>query len=91
MLILSLAPRRVSSGTPVFPSFQKSTISNFSSNWNARTPVKQVLQIRAGMLMVGKQISFYFFNFSLRVFNRFGIRDTGYALFEGQDSRSQVK
>ena len=71
--------------------FQKSTISNSSSNKNAPRPVKQVLQIRAGMFMASKQIPFYVSNFSLRVFNRFGIRDTGYALFEGQDSTLQVK
>ena len=44
LLVLSLAPRGFSSGTPVFPSRQKTTFSNSNSTWNARThELKRVL------------------------------------------------
>ena len=37
LLVLSLAPRGFSPGTPVFPPPQKPTFSNSNSIWNART------------------------------------------------------
>ena len=37
LLVLSLAPRGFSLGTPVFPSPQKPTLPNSNSIWNART------------------------------------------------------
>ena len=37
LLVLSLAPRGFSPGTPVFPSPQKPTLSNSNSIWNSRT------------------------------------------------------
>ena len=41
LLVLSLAPRGFSPGTPVFPSPQKPTIPNSNSIWNARTRVNE--------------------------------------------------
>lgn len=43
------------------------------------------------MLMVGKQISFYFSNFSLRVFNRFVIRDTGYGIRDMPHLKARIR
>ena len=37
LLVLSLAPRGFSPGTPVFPSPQKPALPNSNSIWNART------------------------------------------------------
>ena len=37
LLVLSLAPRGFSPGTPVFPSTQKPTLPNSKSIWKART------------------------------------------------------
>jgi len=43
LLVLSLAPRGFSPGTPVFPSPCKPTLSNSNSIWNARTRFKEFL------------------------------------------------
>ena len=44
LLVLSLAPRGCSSGTPVFPSPQKPTFSNSNLTWNTRShELKRVL------------------------------------------------
>ena len=41
LLLLSLAPRGFSWGTPVFPSPQKPTLPNSNSIWNGRTSLKE--------------------------------------------------
>ena len=43
LLVLSLAPRGFSPGTPVFPSPQKPTLSNSNSIWNARTRLSEFI------------------------------------------------
>ena len=43
LLVLSLAPRGFSPGTPVFPSPQKPTLPNSNSIWNARTLKNELL------------------------------------------------
>ena len=52
LLVLSLAPRGFSPGTPVFPSLQKPTLQNSNSKRNARTLFNEFSRIR----FVGKQI-----------------------------------
>ena len=44
LLVLSLAPRGFSSGTPVFPSPQEPTRPNSNSLWNARTHLNEFLK-----------------------------------------------
>ena len=53
LLVLSLAPRGFSPGTPVFPSPQKPTFPNSNSIWNARTRLNEF--IWSLMWFVGKQ------------------------------------
>ena len=43
LLVLSLAPRGFSPGTPVFPSPQKLTLPNSNSIWNARTCLNEFI------------------------------------------------
>ena len=43
LLVLSLAPRGFSPGTPVFPSPQKPTLSNSNSIWKARTRLNEFM------------------------------------------------
>ena len=43
VLVLSLAPRGFSPGTPVFPSRQKLTLPNSNSIWNARTRLNEFI------------------------------------------------
>ena len=60
LLVLSLAPRGFSPGTPVFFSPQKPTLQKSNSIWNARTRLNEF--IRTPKNFVGKQIticSFY--------------------------------
>ena len=44
LLVLSLAPRGFSPGTPVFPSPQKPTLANSNSIWDARTRLNEFLR-----------------------------------------------
>ena len=44
LLVLSLAPRGFSQGTPVFLSPQKPTLPNFNSIWNARTRLNEFIR-----------------------------------------------
>ena len=55
LLVLSLAPRGLSPGTPVFLSPQEPTLRNFSSMWNAGTSFNEFL--RTPKCSVGKQIT----------------------------------
>ena len=57
LLVLSLAPRGFSLGTPVFPSPQKPTLPNSNSIWNARTRLKEF--ILTPKCFVGKQAIFF--------------------------------
>ena len=57
LLVLSLAPRGFSSGTPVFPSPQKPTLQNSNSIWNARARLNEF--IRTPKYFVGKQITIH--------------------------------
>ena len=60
LLVLSLAPRHFSPGTPVFLSPQKPTLPNSNSIWNARTRLNEFLW--TPMCFVGEQaISIFFF------------------------------
>ena len=59
LLVLSLALRGFSPGTPVFPSPQKPTLPNSNSIWNARTRLNEF--IRTSMCLVGKQAIYNFF------------------------------
>ena len=43
LLVLSLAPRGFSLGTPVFPSLQKPTLTNSNSIWNAWTRLNEFI------------------------------------------------
>ena len=54
LLVLSLAPRGFSLGTPVFPSPYKPTLSNSNLIWNAWTRFSYEL-----LCFVGKQAIFY--------------------------------
>ena len=45
LLVLSLALRGFSPGTPVFPSPEKPTLSNSSSCWNARKRFNEFLEL----------------------------------------------
>ena len=53
-LVLSLAPRGFSPGTPVFFSPQKTTLANSNSIWNARGHFTEFLRIPK--CFTGKQI-----------------------------------
>ena len=44
LLVLSLAPRGFSLGTPVFPSPRKPTLSNSNLIWNARTRLNEFIR-----------------------------------------------
>ena len=55
MLVLSLAPRGLSPGTPVFLSSQEPALRNFNSMWNAGTSFNEFL--RTPKCSVGKQIT----------------------------------
>ena len=55
LLVLSLAPRGLSPGTPVFPSPEEPTLRNFNSMWNAGTSFNEFL--RTPKCSVGKQIT----------------------------------
>ena len=62
LLVLSLAPRGFSPGSPVFPSPQKLTLPNSNSIWNARTRFSEFM--RTPMCFVGKQAIYnFFYNF----------------------------
>ena len=43
LLVLSLAPRGFSPGTPLFPSPQKPTLPNSNSIWNGRTHLNEFI------------------------------------------------
>ena len=59
LLVLSLALRGFSPGTPVFPSTQKLTLPNSNSIWNARTCLNEF--IWTPRCFVGKQAIYIFF------------------------------
>ena len=59
LLVLSLAPRGFSPGTPVFPSPQKPTLQNSNSIWNARARFNKF--ISTPKYFVGKQITIHNF------------------------------
>ena len=59
LLVLSLAPRGFSPGTPVFPSPQKPTLPNSNSIWNARTRLNEFIWTLK--CFVGKKASYNFF------------------------------
>ena len=61
LLVLSLAPRGFSLGTPVFPSPQNPTLPNSNSIWSARTRLNEF--IWTPMCFVGKQAIYNFFFF----------------------------
>ena len=63
LLVLSLAPRGFSPGSPVFPSPQKLTLPNSNSIWNARTRFSEF--IWTPMCLVGKQA---IYNFCFTIF-----------------------
>ena len=66
LLVLSLAPRGFSPGTPVFPSPQKPKLPNSNSIWNARTSLNEF--IRTPKCFVGKQNNYdlhFFFTIEL--------------------------
>ena len=67
LLVLSLAPRGFSPGSPVFPSPQKPTLPNSNSIWNARTRLNEF--IYTPMCFVVKQ-AIYNFNFFFCAFHR---------------------
>ena len=64
LLVLSLAPRGFSSGSPVFPSPQKLTLPNSHSIWNARTRFSEF--IWTPMCLGGKQA---IYNFCFTIFS----------------------
>ena len=55
LLVLSLAPRGLSPGIPVFLSPEEPTLRNFYSMWNAGTSFNEFL--RTAKCSVGKQIT----------------------------------
>ena len=57
LLVLSLATRGFSLGTPVFPSPQKPIVSNSNSIWKTWIPLNEF--IKAPKCYVGKQITIY--------------------------------
>ena len=59
LLVLFLAPRGFSPGTPVFPSPQKPTLQNSNSIWNARARFNKF--ISTPKYFVGKQITIHNF------------------------------
>ena len=63
-LVLSLAPRGFSPGTPVFPSLQKPTPPNSNSIWNARTRLNEF--IWTPKCFVGKQAIYNFYTSLIR-------------------------
>ena len=63
LLVLSLAPRGFSPGTPVFPSPQKPTLPNSNSIWNAWTCLNEF--IWTPRCFVGKQAIYNFFFFMM--------------------------
>ena len=66
LLVLSLAPRGFSPGTPVFPSPQKPTLPNSNYIWNARTSLNEFR--RTPKCLVGKQNNYdlqFFFTIEL--------------------------
>ena len=66
LLVLSLAPRGFSPGTPVFPSPQKPKLPNSNSIWNARTSLNEFM--RTPKCFVGKKINYdshFFFTIEL--------------------------
>ena len=71
LLVLFLAPRGFSPGTPVFPSPQKPTLPNSNSIWNARTRLNEF--IRTPKCFVGKKVIYIFFSWVINFFCSFGI------------------
>ena len=59
LLVLSLAPRGFSPGTPVFPSPQSPTLPNSNSIWKARTRLNEFIQTLK--CFVGKKALYNFF------------------------------
>ena len=59
LLVLSLAPRGFSPGTPDFPSPQKPTLPNSNSIWNVRTRLNEF--IWTPKCFVGKKVIYNFF------------------------------
>ena len=57
LLVLSVALRGFTSGTPVFPSHPKPTLPNFNSIWNARTRLNEF--IRTPKCFVGNKLLFF--------------------------------
>ena len=58
LLVLSLAPRAFSPGSPVFPSPQKLTLPNSNSIWNARTRLNEFIWTLK--CFVGKKVIYFF-------------------------------
>ena len=63
LLVLSLAPRGFSPGTPVFPSPYKPILPNSISIWNAQTHFNEFS--RTPKRSIGKQITITFFFYDL--------------------------
>ena len=76
LLVLSLAPRGFSPGTPVFPSPQKPTLPNSNSIWNARTRLNEF--IWTPMCFVGKQLQLQLFTIFLQFYQRDGCCPSGW-------------
>ena len=63
LLVLSLALRGFSPGTPVFPSPQKPTLPNSNSIWNARTRLNEFIWTLKCFLGKKAIYNFFFFFF----------------------------
>ena len=70
LLVLSLAPRGFSPGTPVFPSPQKPKLPNSNSIWNARTSLNEFIRTPK-CFGVNKIISIYIFFYNRTSWSKF--------------------
>ena len=61
LLVLSLAPRGFSPGTPVFSSAQKPTLPNSNSIWNALTRLNEFIWTLLCFVGKKKQFTWFFF------------------------------
>ena len=68
LLVLSLAPRGFSPGSPVFPSPQKLTLPNSNSIWNARTRFSEFTELLCAS-WVNKQFTIFVLQFLSRLFH----------------------
>ena len=66
LLVLSLAPRGFSPGTPVFPSPQKPKLPNSNSIWNARTSLNEFIRTPK-CFGENKIITIYIFFFTIEL------------------------